>query len=84
MKLVLQAAYRVSRAYYSSSEGRAFQGVVQGSGIAQALWMIISIFLIKYIYSKNINTEIFTLVLEIMLLLVALIFVDDQVTQRRL
>ena len=50
---------------------------MQGSGAAPALWMIISIFLVRYLYSKNLNTQLSTSVSKIIILLAALIFVDD-------
>ena len=39
--------------------------------------MIISIFLVRYLYSKNLNTHLTTPVSKIVMLLAALIFVDD-------
>ena len=56
MKMFLQTAFGVSKNYYSGNDDRPFQGVVQGSGAAPALWMIISIFLVRYLYSKNLTT----------------------------
>ena len=50
---------------------------MQGSGAALALWMIISIFLVRYLYSKNLNTHLTTPVSKIVMPLVVLIFVDD-------
>ena len=39
--------------------------------------MIISIFLVRYLYSKNLTTQLLIPLSGIVILLVALIFVDD-------
>ena len=46
MKMFLRMSHGISENYYLDNEGQPFQGVVQGSGVAPALWMIISIFLV--------------------------------------
>ena len=56
IKIFLRTAFGVSKSCYSDDESRLFQGVVQGSGAALALWIIISIFLVRYLYSKNLTT----------------------------
>ena len=63
--------------YYSDAIGQPFQGVVQGSGAARALWLIISIFLVRYLHSKKVTAEISSLITKATLPLAALIFVDD-------
>ena len=50
---------------------------MQGSGAAPALWMIISIFLVRCLHSKNLTTSISSPMTNMILPLVALIFVDD-------
>ena len=77
MKMFLRTSYGISQTAYSGEEGRPFQGLVQGSGAAPALWMIISIFLVRYLYSKNVTTQLSTPISGIILPLVALMFVDD-------
>ena len=77
MKMFLRTSFGVSKDFYSGNEGRPFQGVVQGSGAAPASWMIISIFLVRYLYSKNLTTSISSPITNMILPLVALIFVDD-------
>ena len=77
MKIFLRTSHGMSENYYSDNEGQPFQGVVQGSGAAPALWMIISIFLVQYLYSKNLTTYLTTPVSKIVMPLAALIFVDD-------
>ena len=49
MKMFLRTSHGVSTNYYSDKEGMSFQGAVQGSRAAPALWMIISIFLVRYL-----------------------------------
>ena len=77
MKMFLQTTFRVSEHYYSGDDDRLFQGIVQGSGAAPALWMIISIFLVRYLYSKNLTIQLSILLLGIVIPLAALIFIDD-------
>ena len=77
MKMFLRTAFRVSEHYYSGDNNRPFQGVVQGSNAASALWMIISIFLVRYLYRKNLTTQLSIPLSGIVMPLVALIFVDD-------
>ena len=45
--------------------------------MAPVLWIIISIFLVQYLYSKNLNTQLSTPVSKIIMPLAALIFIDD-------
>ena len=45
--------------------------------MALALWIIILIFLVRYLYSKNLTTYLLTLLSGIVMPLAALIFVDD-------
>ena len=77
MKIFLRTAFGVSEHYYSGDNDRPFQGIVQGSGAAPALWMIISIFLVRYLYSKNLTIQLSTPLSEIVIPLAVLIFVDD-------
>ena len=77
MKMFLRTSHSISTNYYSDTDGQPFQGVVQGSGAAPALWLIISIFLVRYLYSKNLTTPICIAMSRAVLPLAALIFVDD-------
>ena len=45
--------------------------------MAPALWMIISIFLVRYLYSKNLTTQLSIPLSGIVMPLVVLTFVDD-------
>ena len=49
MKMHLCTAFGVSTSVYAS-DLQPFQGVVQGNEAAPALWLNISILLIKYLY----------------------------------
>ena len=77
MKMFLRTSHGISTNYYSDTIGQPFQGVVQGSGAAPALWLIISIFLVRYLYSKNVTTKLSSPITNAVLPLAALIFVDD-------
>ena len=77
MKMFLRTAFGVSKSCYSDNEGRPFQGAVQGSGAAPVLWMIISIFLVRYPHSKNLTTYLLIPLSGIVMPLAALIFADN-------
>ena len=50
---------------------------MQGSGATPTLWMIMSIFLVQYLHSKNLTTDISSPITNMILPLAALIFADD-------
>ena len=75
--MFLRTSHGISTTYYSDTIGQPFQGVVQGDGAAPALWLISSIFLVRHLCSKKVTAEISTPISRVILLLAALIFVDD-------
>lgn len=77
MKIFLRTSHGILTTYYSDTIGQPFQGVAQGSGAAPAPWLIISIFLVRYLHSKKVTTEISSPIVKAMLPLAALIFADD-------
>ena len=77
MKMFLRTSFGLSKNSYLGVDGRPFQGVVQGSGVDPALWMIILMYLIQYLHSKNVVTQLTTPFFGVIMKLVALIFVDD-------
>ena len=54
-----------------------FQGALQGSRAALVLWLIMSIFLMHYLCSKNLQSHVITPTLGVVMLLVVLMFIDD-------
>ena len=50
---------------------------MQGSGAALALWLIISIFLVRHLHSKKVTVAITSPISRSILPLAALIFIDD-------
>lgn len=77
MKMFLRTGFGVSEIYYSGCEEKSFQCAAQGSGAAPALWIVISIFLVHYLHSKDLATQLSTPISRAILPLVALIFADD-------
>ena len=75
--MFLRTSHGISITYYSITIGQLFQGVVQGSGAAPALWLIITIFLVRYLHSKKVTAEITSPISRSILPLAALIFIDD-------
>lgn len=52
IKMHLRISFGVSTSFYSRN-GQLFQGTVQGNGVAPALWLIMSVFLIRYLHQKK-------------------------------
>ena len=52
IKMHLRTAFSVSTSFYTSDE-KPFQGAVQGNGESPALWLIILVFLIRYLFNKR-------------------------------
>ena len=77
MKIFSWILHSVFTTYCTDTEGQPFQGVVQGSEVAQALWLIISIYLVQCLQSKNLTTQIYTPISKVILLLATLTFVND-------
>ena len=57
IKIYLRTAFGVSTPFYTSN-GQPFQGAMQGNGAAPALWLIISVFLIRHLYQQKVVTSI--------------------------
>ena len=76
MKMHLRTAFGVSTTFYSS-DSQPFQGAVQGNGAAPALWLIISIFLIRYLHQQKVVTAITSPISKLCQYLAALLYVDD-------
>ena len=55
MKIHLRTAFVVSTSFYTS-DAQPFQGAVQGNGEAPVLWLIITIFLMRYLYKKVVTS----------------------------
>ena len=76
MKMHLRTVFGVSSSFYTS-EVQPFQGTVQGNGAAPALWLIISVFLVRYIYQQKVVTSTISPISTLSQLLAALMHVDD-------
>ena len=77
MKIYLHTLLGISSSFYSSSNSHPFQEVVQENGTALALWLIIMIFLTCYLYLKQIVTQLFLSIFKIVVVLAALLYIDD-------
>ena len=77
MKMFLLMSHRISTNYYADTIRQPFQGVAQGSGATPALWLIISIFLVRHLCGKNVTTKLSSPIANAILPLAALVFVDD-------
>ena len=74
--MYLKTAFGLSETYYSGEDGRPFQGVVQGNGVAPPLWLIITIFLARYLCQKKVVTQLVTSLSGLVVPLVALLHID--------
>ena len=66
-----------SHPFFYTSDGQPFQGNVQGNGAAPALWLIISIFLIRYLYQQKVVSSLSSPISNVSKLLAALMYIDD-------
>ena len=71
-----RTAFEDSTTFYTSVS-KTFQGVVQGDGEAPALWLIISIFLIRYLYYQTFVTAITSSISKLITFLASFLDVDD-------
>ena len=77
MKMFLRTLFGISQHFYSGSDEQPFQGMVQGNGAAPPVWLIISIFLVRYLYSKRVVSHLMIPISGLVVALAALIYVDD-------
>ena len=56
---------------------RKFQGLLQGNGAAPAIWLLVSMFLILLLKSFMSTLDIRVPLLELIIKLLALVFIDD-------
>ena len=69
--------FGISSSCYSGSSSRPFQGGIQGSGSAGANWMLIAIFLVRYLYSKKMVPVSTTSISQTCYQISSLLYVDD-------
>ena len=77
MKMFLRTSCGMSSSYYSGNAAQLFQGMMQGNGAGPPAWMIISIFLVRYLHKKNAVTHLMTPISRLVVAIAALICVDD-------
>ena len=76
MKIYLRTDFGVSTSLYSSN-GKPFQGSVQGNDAALALWLIMPVLLIRYLHQQKVVTSITSPISKILQYLADLLHVDD-------
>ena len=75
--MYLQTSFGTSTSTYSSSIQSPFQDSIEGNEATPALWLIIRILLIRYLYHKGLVSKHLTPISNISFQLVALLYVDD-------
>ena len=77
MNIFVRTAFGASTRYYSSEDGNLFQAAAKGNRTVPAIWLIISIFLVIFIYKSNMVTTLTSYISDLIYDLVTLIYVDD-------
>ena len=73
----MRTSYRVLESYYTESKNKLFQGAIQGNRAAPPMWLIISIFLVRYLYkSKEIYVR-YSPISKVAYQIVRFLYVDD-------
>ena len=75
--MYLMIAYGISSTYYTGSDHQPFQGLVQGNGAAFPGFLLITILLIRSLYSTNLITHSNAPISKVIYQLAGQIFVDD-------
>ena len=75
--MYLRTIFGILSNFYSGSLDLPFYSTVQGNRAALALWLIVSIFLVRYLYIKGIAEEYRTIISSIIYKLIALLYVND-------
>ena len=73
----LRTGFRTSSSFYSSTSNWIFQGVIQGNGAALVVWLLLSILLVKYLYSLELIPQLITLLSLVLFQLAASLYIDD-------
>ena len=76
MKMHMRTSFGASTSFYTSN-GQPFQVAVQGNGADPALWLMISVFLIRYLYQQKVFTSITSPISKMSQFLATLMCVDD-------
>ena len=77
IKMFLRTSYRVLKLYYTSSKNKLFQGAIQGNGAAPLMWLIILIFLVRYLYKlKQIHIR-YSPISKVAYQIAEFLYVDD-------
>ena len=74
--MFLRTGYGDSSTSFSDALQK-FQGLLQGNGAAPAIWLLVSMFLILLLKSFMSTLDIRVPLLELIIKLLALVFIDD-------
>jgi len=77
LKMFLRTSYRISLSYYTRSTLQPFQEGVQGNGAAPPILLIISILLIRYLYSSKFVSISRTTITQVTFQLAGFLYIDD-------
>ena len=77
MKMRVRTAFGESRSWYGGDPNTPFQGLCQGNGCGPAVWLVISMFVVKYLRLKERGSRIWSALSGIAIEILGLLFVDD-------
>ena len=75
--MYLQTSFKLSTQSYTGIKSLLFQGGVQENGAAPPIWLMISIILVRYLYSSKFATISKTAITKVAFQLVGFLYVDD-------
>ena len=75
--MYLLTAYRISETFYTGSDSHPFQGLIQGNGAASLGFLLMTVMLIRSLYSANLIPKSTSLISQCMYYLAGQIFIDD-------
>ena len=77
MHIHVRTTHSISKGSYSSKPGKPFQGAIQGNGLSTALWIIVSIFLLRYLTTFHPPPEFLSPMSLILIIIFAIMYIDD-------
>ena len=77
IRMYLKTSFGISTLYYTGTSDRPFQGGIQESSYAEANWILITIFLVYYLYSKKMILISKTPISQMCYQIASLLYVDD-------
>ena len=72
----VRISFGISNDFYSGLPQKIFQGTIQGNGALTAIWILVSIFLLRYVQDHHPTPPLFTPITLIPLFILATMCID--------